>query len=78
MESSKVTKDGQVTIPEVFRKKFNLQAGEIVIFYVKDGDLIIKKAVENPIEQLTGIGTEVLEKSIDYQRKVRDEWDRLK
>ncbi len=73
LEISKVTIKGQVTIPSKFRKIPNIRPGEAVIFILKDGDLVIKKAVENPVETLRGLGKRII--SSDLQDRLREEWE---
>lgn len=43
--SSKIGTRGQLTIPKKAREKFNLKAGDIVIFVEENGKLIIKKEI---------------------------------
>lgn len=41
--SAKVTSRGQVVIPKEVREKFKINEGDFVLFYDKNGRLIIKK-----------------------------------
>ena len=75
METSKLTSKGQITIPKTYRKLLNLQTGESIIFTLKDGNLILKKAESNPLQQLIGIGKDILEPNTSLQKKLREEWD---
>ncbi|MHA2277958.1 MAG: AbrB/MazE/SpoVT family DNA-binding domain-containing protein [Candidatus Kariarchaeaceae archaeon] len=75
METSKVTKKGQITIPKAYRELLNLQTGESVIFTLENGNLILKKAEADPISQLVGMGKNILEPNTKLQKKLRDEWD---
>ncbi|MHA2173047.1 MAG: AbrB/MazE/SpoVT family DNA-binding domain-containing protein [Candidatus Kariarchaeaceae archaeon] len=75
METSKVTKKGQITIPKAYRELLNLQTGESVIFTLENGNLILKKAEADPLSQLVGIGKNILEPNLKLQKKLRNEWD---
>ena len=39
---SKITRNGQVSIPTNFREELNLRAGDYLKFYMKDGNLWIE------------------------------------
>ncbi len=75
METSRITKKGQITIPSRYRKMLNLIPGESVIFTLIDGNLVIKKATEDPIRQILGCGKEILEQNTILQNKLREEWN---
>ncbi|SDY84242.1 AbrB/MazE/SpoVT family DNA-binding domain-containing protein [Thermoactinomyces sp. DSM 45892] len=50
MWTSRVSKQGQASIPKELRKLLNIEEGDIVAFTQKDGNIIIQKAtvvVEN-------------------------------
>ncbi|MDI6859502.1 MAG: AbrB/MazE/SpoVT family DNA-binding domain-containing protein [Methanocellales archaeon] len=75
MEYSKVTKKGQVTIPLRLRKLLGIMTGEKVVFEVDGEKIMLKKAPKNPIADLVGLGKGVFGKSLDYQMRIRDEWE---
>ena len=75
MECSKVTKKGQVTIPLRLRKLLGIMTGEKVVFEVDGEKIMLKKAPKNPIADLVGLGKGVFGKSLDYQMRIRDEWE---
>lgn len=75
MEYSKVTKKGQVTIPLRLRKLLGIMTGEKVVFEVDGEKITLKKAPKNPIADLVGLGKGVFGKSLDYQMRMRDEWE---
>ncbi|MEM2561498.1 MAG: AbrB/MazE/SpoVT family DNA-binding domain-containing protein [Candidatus Bathyarchaeia archaeon] len=41
--AAKISTKGQVTIPAEARRRFNLNAGNLVLFIEEDGKLILKK-----------------------------------
>jgi AbrB family looped-hinge helix DNA binding protein len=41
--AAKLSTKGQVTIPADARKKFNLNIGDLLLFFEKDGELVIRK-----------------------------------
>ncbi|UCF08887.1 MAG: AbrB/MazE/SpoVT family DNA-binding domain-containing protein [Thermoplasmata archaeon] len=75
METSTVTKKGQVTIPLRLRKLLNLRTGEKVVFDLEGEKVVLKKASCNPIDDMIGLGVGIFEKGVEYQRKIRAEWE---
>ena len=47
---------GQVTIPLEAREALHLKAGEEVVFYVHDNELILKVLYANPLEKAGMLG----------------------
>ena len=50
-----VAERGQVTIPKTLRNKLGIQPGSVLEFEAKDGCLIAKKRVDDPVDAVTGI-----------------------
>lgn len=46
---SKVTRNGQITIPKAIRERFNVQEGDMVIFAVEDGQVLLRFVDPVPI-----------------------------
>ncbi|MCL1847741.1 MAG: AbrB/MazE/SpoVT family DNA-binding domain-containing protein [Coriobacteriia bacterium] len=47
MDTSKVTTNGQVTIPADFRRLLGLKSGDKVLFFLREnGDVVVKNASE--------------------------------
>ncbi len=42
--SSKLSTKGQITIPVDARNKFNLEIGDLILFFDEDGALVLRKA----------------------------------
>jgi AbrB family looped-hinge helix DNA binding protein len=74
METCTVTKKGQVTIPKRLRQLLDIRVGEKVTFDIENEKIVIRKLVDEPIEDLVGLGKGIFEYSMGYQRKIRDEW----
>jgi len=54
-EISKITERGQVTIPEIFRKKYGFMGGDRVVFIEKDKGLFLRSSREvdmNDLEEM--------------------------
>lgn len=73
----KVGPKGQVVIPSVLRKNFNIRSGDKVLFE-SDGDrLIIKRAEKGGVDKLRKIAESVDEVEVDsdkdYDRRMK-EW----
>lgn len=75
MEHSRITKKGQITIPLKFRELLGIKAGEKVLFDLEDKKVVLKKAPQNPVANLVGLGKGIFGAGIDYQRKIRSEWE---
>lgn len=75
MEYSKITSKGQVTIPLKLRQFLKIKTGEKVLFDVEGEKVVLKKAHKNPVADLKGLGKGVFAPGLEYQRKVRDEWE---
>lgn len=55
MKISKITSSGRLTIPIVFRKKYDLKKGTKIIFIVHVDRIIIQKLGENYFSELSGL-----------------------
>jgi AbrB family looped-hinge helix DNA binding protein len=75
MEYSKITKKGQITIPQKFREILGIKAGEKVVFDLEDETLVLKKAPHDPVANLAGLGKGIFDAGLEYQRKIRSEWE---
>ncbi len=64
----KVGPKGQVVIPSVFRKNFNIHSGNKVIFQSEGNRLILRKTDEDTVETLKKIAEETEEADIDSDR----------
>jgi len=72
-EKVKVGMRGQVVIPKKLRKKFNIENGIILeIDETKEG-LLLKPF--NPVVEMKGLGKGVFGDPVNYQKKLREEWD---
>jgi AbrB family looped-hinge helix DNA binding protein len=54
METSIVTRKGQVTIPARLRRRLRLEEGSVVGFSEKDGELVLRP-VESTVEAAFGL-----------------------
>lgn len=55
--AAKVGERGQVTIPKAFRRSLGIGPGTKLVFEVKRGELLARKAVdEDPLDALVGLG----------------------
>ena len=72
--SCRVTKKGQVTIPKRLRQALGIEVGEKITFGIEDEKIVIRKLIEDPIEDLTGLGKGIFGDGVQYQKKMRGEW----
>jgi len=75
MESSRITKNGQVTTPIKFGEIFGIRSGERVLFDVEEQKVVLKKAQIDSVSGIVGLGKGIFNAGVAYQRKIRSEWD---
>lgn len=73
MNIGKLSKKGQIVIPKEIREKFGIKPGDAVIFKIQGDKVILEKIQEKMSDIL--INSEPIEKSLEFQRKLRDEWE---
>ncbi|KKN62073.1 hypothetical protein LCGC14_0515680 [marine sediment metagenome] len=73
MNVGKMSKKGQIVIPKEIREKFGIMPGDAVIFKMRGNKIIIEKIQEKMSEILES--SKPVEYSLEFQRKLRDEWD---
>ncbi len=77
MGIAKVTRNYQVTIPRDIRRVHDIKVGDTVLFAM-EGEKVdfVKLDRENSIKSVTGLWKgKINERSIDYVKKIRGEWD---
>jgi len=52
MELAKVTSKGQITIPKSIREKLKVKEGGKIIFFIKDGDIVMRNAALIALERV--------------------------
>ena len=72
---AKIDKKGRTAIPKKFREILGINAGEKVLFDLEDEKLVLKKAPQNPVANLVGLGKGIFGTGLEYQRKIRSEWE---
>ena len=73
VEKVKVGMRGQVVIPKKLRKKLNIEHGIILEIEEFEKGLLLKPY--NPVTEMRGLGKGVFGDPIEYQRKLRKEWE---
>ncbi len=73
VEKVKVGMRGQVVIPKRLRKKLNIEHGVILEIEEAEKGLLLKPY--NPVTEMRGLGKGVFGDPIEYQRKLRREWE---
>ncbi|MBE8538701.1 AbrB/MazE/SpoVT family DNA-binding domain-containing protein [Geoglobus acetivorans] len=74
MLTSKLSKKGQVVIPKEIREKLRIKPGDVVVFREEGGRVYIETVGEKLTEILKA-GKPVGESSVEFQRRLRDEWE---
>jgi AbrB family looped-hinge helix DNA binding protein len=72
-EKIKVGIRGQVVIPKKFRKKLGIESGIILEINASDDGLFLRPF--NPVRELKGLGKGVFGDPVNYQKKLREEWN---
>jgi len=73
MITGRVSEKGQVVIPKEIREKFKIKPGDIIVFKIVGGRLIVEKIVERRMKDVLKSGKPV-ESSVEFQKKLREEW----
>jgi len=72
MNVGKMSKKGQIVIPKEIRERFGINPGDAVIFKIQGNKVIIEKIQEKMSDILKN--SKPVENSLDFQKKLRDEW----
>jgi AbrB family looped-hinge helix DNA binding protein len=72
-EKVKVGMRGQVVIPKKLREKHGIQEGIIIEINETSEGLLLKPF--NPVAELKGLGKGVFGDSVQFQKKLRQEWE---
>ena len=73
VDKVKVGMRGQVVIPKKLRKKLNIERGVILEIEESEKGLLLKPY--NPVTEMKGLGKGVFGDPIEYQKKLRKEWE---
>ncbi len=58
------------------RRLLDIKTGGKVMFEVEGEKIVLKKSPSQPIADLVGLGKGIFGKSMNYQMRIRDEWER--
>lgn len=73
VDQVKVGLRGQVVIPKKLRKKLNIENGIILEIEETEEGLLLRPY--NPVAELKGLGKGIFGDPVEYQRKLRREWE---
>ncbi|MBY9005395.1 MAG: AbrB/MazE/SpoVT family DNA-binding domain-containing protein [Candidatus Lokiarchaeota archaeon] len=73
--TSSISEKGQITIPKEIRDKLGIMQGDRLIFDLKGNKIIIRKSGTNKISEILKNQKPWMESSIEFQKKLRDEWE---
>ncbi len=68
-----MSKKGQIVIPKDIRDRFEIRPGDAIIFKIQGDKIVLEKIQESMSEILKN--SKPVEKSLEFQRKLRDEWE---
>ncbi|MDE1821444.1 MAG: AbrB/MazE/SpoVT family DNA-binding domain-containing protein [Euryarchaeota archaeon] len=71
-----LTSKGQITLPKEIREALHLQEGDKVVFEVEGDKFTGRKAARGGIVEALLSSRPWKESSLEFQRRVRREWDR--
>jgi AbrB family looped-hinge helix DNA binding protein len=69
----KVGVRGQVVIPKKLREKLHIEEGIILEIDVTEEGLLLKPF--SPVAEMKGLGKGVFGDPVEYQKKLREEWE---
>ncbi|HEY0087465.1 MAG TPA: AbrB/MazE/SpoVT family DNA-binding domain-containing protein [Candidatus Lokiarchaeia archaeon] len=70
-----VSEKGQITIPKEVRDRLGILKGDKIIIYLKDNDIILKKPEKKTLSEILRSHTRWGVKGVEFQRKLREEWE---
>ncbi|KKM22226.1 hypothetical protein LCGC14_1627460 [marine sediment metagenome] len=70
-----VSEKGQITIPKEVRTRLNILKGDKIIVYLKGNEIILKKPEKRRLVEILKSQTPWGVKGVEFQRKLREEWD---
>ena len=73
--TSIISEKGQVTIPKEIRDKLGIVQGDRLVFDLKGNEIIIKKTGTNKVSKILKNQKPWKISSVEFQRKLRDEWE---
>lgn len=73
VERVKVGMRGQVVIPKKLREKLSIEHGVILEIEETEKGLLLKPI--NPLAEMRGLGKGLFGEPVEYQRKLRGEWE---
>jgi len=73
VEKVRVGARGQLVIPKKLREKLNIEHGDILEIREVEGGILLKPY--SPVARMRGLGKGVFGDPIQYQRRIRTEWE---
>jgi AbrB family looped-hinge helix DNA binding protein len=73
VERVRVGVRGQVVIPKKLRKKLNIEHGVILEIEETENSLFSKPY--DPVAEMKGLGKGIFGEPVEYQRRLREEWE---
>jgi len=73
--TSIISEKGQITIPKEIRDKLGIVQGDRLVFDLKGNEIIVKKTRTNKVSKILKKQKPWKISSIEFQRKLRDEWE---
>jgi AbrB family looped-hinge helix DNA binding protein len=71
---SSISEKGQITVPKEIREGLGLKAGDKVVFLTRGDQVLIRKAQIKRLSQTLENQKPWKTKSLEFQRKLREEW----
>lgn len=77
MGVSTVTRNYQITLPRDVREMEKIRIGDKFIVKVEDKRIVLTKLKESVLKEAFGSWKETTTSSVEYVRKLRNEWKRI-
>jgi len=74
MYKTKVTKKGQITLPNKYRERLDLSTGSVVVLDLKKGQILVQRP-KHDLEGLFGAWTDITDKQVKKIKSIWQGWN---
>ena len=74
MYKTKVTKKGQITLPNEYREKLDLSTGSVVVLDLKKGQILVQRP-KHDLEGLFGAWADITDKQVKKIKSIWQGWN---
>ncbi len=74
MYKTKITKKGQITLPNEYREKLDLSTGSVVVVDLKKDHILVQKP-KSDLEELFGAWSDITDKQVKQIKSIWRGWN---